>query len=1287
MRNPAAETIHEQTADASSADLAEHALFADPKTAACLDRLDARWSKPKLAFAEPVLQRLGRFEIRRELGRGRFGVVFLAWDPQLQRQVALKVPQFDAALDAELRERFRGEALSAGKLQHAGIVPVFEVGQHAGVDYLAMAYIDGETLAERLQNGPLPPADAARLTIGLATAIHHAHEQGVIHRDLKPSNVLLDKQERPHVTDFGLARRLSDSAMRATATGQVLGTPAYMPPEQATGRGDIGPASDVYSIGVILYETITGRPPFQAATFVEAVEFILNRDPLPPSKLNPKLPKELDAITFKCLEKREEARYASAADLADDLQRYLDGRPIRARAQGPAQHALRWARKNPAYALLLVTLLVAVALLITTAGIYDRWQHATELAEQEHKIADQQRENAAAQEQIAKTQTQIAETERQRAAAERKAATTARYFGTVNRARNVITRRLPGWSAASLAEIKAAAATHAAEGDQLELRALAAESLTGLDVEQTAKFNAGMLIGRIAISADGQLLAVGELKGSTHCRVKVYQLPEQQPKHEFTILNVGTNITRLASGEPKWQDGVREFAFSSDSRYLAAGMRFGKVFCFDLQAPEKPPRQLTVSKERELELLAFSADGQSLFALTNDDEFLRWQRWQTDVAHDSPWSQRPVSFAVPSLGHELYVQNSATEGLWVLDQNLQKRTYFSNPAELPEATETKLVTDSTGALLAGKTVQGVRLYETRTGYSVRRLQDDTVIDGDLGYNLALTADGQLLSAFDRDGIVRLFDVQRGRQVLRMDIGRHEFQDMVLDPQGKWLAVANDDSLVVWHLNRSAVRRVLTSPAMEVQDIRFSSQGVLACAAKNGGAGGREQFHLLTFESDGSPRRVQSGGYEHCGHFAGDTQVAWLPDGNRLVWSGKFGARVVPDALPAAAADRSLSLLGDVLPVDWSAVAAVEDEAIEVRQLPHPHLPERPITQVVPGGHDVKLKCRLPRPVKAMNQVITLSISLRIDGEPSALPVFQLHQRYGEQQFPSESAAPWAISSRGGDFSQWSVELVQPKEFAEFELLITHLDGVRAIEIANLEFVALALQPDPIRRIVQQLNFLAVSPSGDRLWGCIDERVHSWSLETGKQLSTWQNPQHALNKAGNVRCLVAGERGTLVGTRDGGVYWLDPSKGTTQAGWSGPGKEVVAAALCEQAGCALVAADNGKVRALQLSGGETLFEWVADDSAVVAIAATADAQTLVTASTNRTLRLWRLVLNPENKPVGYQLYCQLPDTVVPVKSLALSPNGQRLAVLTTITGSVALWDLPALNAEFQRLGIE
>lgn len=1307
-----AETIHERSADAdskqgmssgtqrvspdhapasadlSAADLTERELLADPGVAACLDRLAARWPRPQLKTPPPVLQRLGRFEIRRELGRGRFGVVFLAWDPNIERPVALKVPQFDAALDSELRERFRGEAQAAGKLRHPGIVPVYEVGQHAGVDYLAMALIDGQTLADRLQNGPLPPADAARLIIALATAIQHAHDEGVIHRDLKPSNVLLDKKDRPHVADFGLARRLSESAVRATATGQVLGTPAYMPPEQATGETNIGPPSDIYALGVILYESITGRPPFQAATFVEAVEFILNRDPLPPSKLNPKLPRELDAITFKCLEKRQDARYASAADLADDLQRYLDGRPIRARAQGPVQRTARWARKNPASALLILAVACAVGLLLTTAGIYDRWLHATELADQQEKIADQQRQNAAAQEQIAKTQTQIAETERRRAAAEHSSAATERYFSSVNLARNHSTRRLPGWREATSSAVSTAAGVDCAARDPLELRALATDALSGFDVKQIAKLNAGMSVGRIAISPDGQSLAVGELKGTAACRVTVYDLPQRTVKHSFSIMDVRQNISRLLYGEIKWQDGVRQFAFSSDSRYLAVGLRFGNIYCFDLHEPEKPPRQLTVSKERELDLLAFSADGEALFCLTKDEEFIRWQHWQTDDSYDSPWSTRPRCFAVPPAGRDLFVQNQTPGGVWLLDQELQKRKYFSSGAQLPKADDSRMTTDAAGHLIASKNWQGIRVYEARTGYLVRRLQDDTVVDDVVGYNLAMTGDGQVLSALADDGVVRLFDVQRGQQVLKLEVGRHELQDMALDRQGKWLVVSVDETLLIWQLHQSPIRRLLTSAADEVQDIRFSPDGTLACTARNGGLSGPEEYNLLTFRPDGTLLAQRTGGYEHSALHAGDSQLAWLPAGDRLLWCGKFGARVVNLDETQSPVDRWLPLYGEVLPVDWNAAALVQGGTITSSEVPHPHNPERRIRRIIPDSHDFKLHCQLPHPVKLGAHFPTLSFSLRIDCEPSALPVLQLQQRFGEQHFPGSAAPRWAISSRSGDFFQWTVELQNKQEFSEFELVITKAAGVRAIEIESLDYVAFARQSHPIasRRVIQQINFLGIAPQADRVWGCVNEGVYSWSLATGEQLSEWHNPQHSLSKSGNVRCLVVGEQGTLVGTRSGGLIWLDPTTGTTRAVWTGPGKEVVCAALCEQAGMALVAGETGKVRAIGLATNETLFDLATEDSAVVALAATSDGRTFVTASANRTLRLWNLV-QENGRPARYELFCQLPDTVVPVKSLALSPDGSRLAVLTSTTGSVVMWDLPALAAELRQLGIE
>ena len=276
--------------------------------------------------------RFGDYELREELGRGGMGVVYRAQQLSLGREVAVKMILRGQLASKADRERFEAEAQAAAKLDHPGIVPVYEVGELEGRPYFSMKNVRGTTLAQLLAEGPLPPREAARMLARVARAIHFAHMRGVLHRDLKPSNILLDEQGEPHVTDFGLAKQITDAASM-TKTGAVLGTPAYMAPEQAAGqRGQVGPRSDVYSLGVILYHMLTGRPPFQAASPVDTVLMVLEQDPVPPRMLNPKADRDLEMICLRCLQKPQDLRYASAAALADDLEAYLNDESIAARS-------------------------------------------------------------------------------------------------------------------------------------------------------------------------------------------------------------------------------------------------------------------------------------------------------------------------------------------------------------------------------------------------------------------------------------------------------------------------------------------------------------------------------------------------------------------------------------------------------------------------------------------------------------------------------------------------------------------------------------------------------------------------------------------------------------------------------------------------------------------------------------------------------------------------------------------------------------------------------------------
>ncbi len=368
--------VHQAIQDASQASYSDNT---DPDP-------DALPQSPSEAGAT-----VARYEVLEEIGRGGMGVVYRARQVDLKRLVALKMILAGPHAGAKEQARFRTEAEAIARLQHPNIVQIYEVGEQDGCLFLALELVDGASLEKQFAGRTAPPREAAVLVATLAQAIHAAHQHGIIHRDLKPSNVLLTRDGVPKITDFGLAKMLDGSANATTADG-FLGTPCYVAPEQASGHsGEIGPATDVYALGTLLYELLTGEPPFLGSAPMETVLQVLHNEVVPPSQRQAGTPPDLETICLKCLQKAPGRRYTSASDLADDLKRFLANEPIRARPVTTAERGLKWVQRRPTAAALVAVSVAAVLSLAAGLGwhFWDRQFAAEQIHDQERRQVEQ----------------------------------------------------------------------------------------------------------------------------------------------------------------------------------------------------------------------------------------------------------------------------------------------------------------------------------------------------------------------------------------------------------------------------------------------------------------------------------------------------------------------------------------------------------------------------------------------------------------------------------------------------------------------------------------------------------------------------------------------------------------------------------------------------------------------------------------------------------------------------------------------------------------------------------
>jgi WD40 repeat protein/tetratricopeptide (TPR) repeat protein len=1247
------------------------------------------------------------------------GVVYRARQVSLNRIVALKMVlsgQHAAAGDVQ---RFRTEAEAVASLDHPGIVPIYEVGEYQGQHYFSMKFFEGGSLAESDSVGQW--REAARLMVDVARAVHHAHERGILHRDLKPGNILLDDQGRPCVTDFGLAKRV-EGAAGLTQTGVVMGTPSYMAPEQARGQKGLTVAADVYALGAILYQRLTGEAPFQAASPLDTLMQVVEREPPRPSQLEPGVPRDLETICLKCLHKDPKKRYASAAELADDLQRWLAGEPIHARPVGVLERAFKWARRNPVVAALLV-----VVVLVTAGGLGGvLWKYAD--AEQQKRIAQDESQRAREKETEAVAKGELAEQRRLEAVRLQKVAETERertkkQKEAADREREEKARQLEksrrALFAAQIWRVAGLWKSDPFQGQRLlddldacplELRDFAwgvYHRRCDLNREPLPFTRPGV---RLAITADGKTLAITVRGG-----IEIWDLTTRQRSSTFAVSPAGSSWAfspdgrSLALGGGKepgvitlWdvptgtqrarleghRGAVSDLAFSRDSKLLASSSqtlypeekeknrdrryKHGQVYLWDVQAGALK-RVLERDFEAGIQCVTFTPDGKAVAAGATHSGHVRLL--DTATGKQRGYFRGPPGWiyavAISPDGKTLaYTSASETVRIWDI-RPPKERLVLRNmgPRRLKFSPDSKtLITFHSQ----------IKLWDVGTG------QERLTLPAGVG-DVVFSADSKTL--IGNDG--RMWATQPPPD--RAAIDGKGFLSVAVDPAGQ-LAVASthDQQVRVWDLASGKEQKPV--PIGKAATVRF-----LALS--------RDGQTLVAAFSPGNVRSKKS-----------DSEVqVWDLPGRRLLGTMKGQGDAI-SALALAANDSILATAGsDKTVLLWDLATRKEIARLGQYKTAVAALACAPdgLTVAVADGAEVKLWDVPGRRVRATLRRAT-------QGQPSALAfspdgsalaagtptgsVTVWNARSGEivasVEEPGAAVLALAFSPEGRSLAvarnDRTIHLRDPATGQLRAILQGHRypvtglafsrRGGRLVSVSSTPYgewyirsgevlVWDATPPAPVVKVLQgqgsRLGGLVLSRDGSTLVSAGENgTIKVWGAE-GQLRATLRSP---LAKPGVAWSLSLSGNGKLLASsndREQVVRLWDIEKGKQVATLSGHGPPHTHFVALSPDGRTLASSScdsipNKTIKLWDVKAQRQIASF-ATESSVHALVLGHDGKTLAAACADGTIRLWDMAKRRERSPLrGHKAI---------VRALAFSPDGRTLASSSGDL-TVRLWDVPA-----------